>query len=73
MAISHLTRMNLKIPWGSFSQRQVQLGVMWSWVQTLMLKANLASRAALGGWRYFHNGAGKKTRHTSWELTRYDV
>lgn len=73
MAISHLTRMNLKIPWGPFSQRQLQLGVMWSWAHTLILKANLASRAALRGWRYFHDGAGKETRHTSWELTQCDV
>lgn len=73
MAIFHLTCMNLKIPWGPLSQRQFQVGVMRSWVHTLVLKVNLASRAALGGRRYFRDGAGKETRHTSWELTRCDV
>lgn len=42
-------------------KRYFKLGVTWSWVHTMVLKANLVSRPALGGHRYLHGGAGDET------------
>lgn len=49
MTIFHLTWMDLKIPWSLSPKEQLTLCVTWYGVHTMVLKACLMSKAALGG------------------------
>lgn len=49
MTIFHLTWMDLKIPWSLSPRGQLTLCVTWYGVHTMVLKACLMSKAALGG------------------------
>lgn len=49
MTIFHLTWIDLKIPWSLSPRGQLTLCVTWYGVHTMVLKACLMSKAALGG------------------------